>query len=280
MRIRRSRLQLGKPLVQRRLYRSVWILAASLLLPSCAPDASNQSASLADKFFRQVAHEISPALYARLGAPPNAGGGNHSVALVFLDGGMPPPTPTCAADLKADLEKQLTVLAARSRIRMRLTSSVDKAAVVVAIGDTLHEYGIKDRRLDALMGARQGADGATSTHSHDFGVPGFPSPDFLEGVFSNSNDRLISGVLRIHWNVTVREVTTLRGVKAKDCAFDFIARLARLYSLALNYDFRSEILGCVECGAYADGLKRLRSTEYRVGGTSRDLFLRTVCWCG
>lgn len=40
--------------------------------------------------------------------------------------------------------------------------------------------------------------------------------------------------------MTVRETTAPRGVKAKDCAFDFIARLARLYSLALNDDLRSD----------------------------------------
>lgn len=240
MQIRRSGLQLRSPLVQWRLYRNLWIVATSLLLPSCAPDPSNQSASLADKFFRQVAHEISPALYAKLGPPPIPVSRNQSVALVFLDGGMPPPIPACAADLKADLERQLTLLAARSGIRLRLTSNLDEAAVVIAIGDTLHEYGIKDPLLDALMDARQGPDGATSTHSHDFGFPGFPSPDFLGGVFSSSSDRLLFGALRIQWNVTVREVTKPGGVKGKDCTFDFIARLARLYSLALNDDLRSE----------------------------------------
>lgn len=239
MRIRRSRFQ--RPiLLVRRLNRSLCILTTSLLLPSCASDPSSESAAAADKFFRQVAHEISPALYAKLGSTPIAGYRNQSVALVFLDGGTPPPTPTCTADLKADLENQLTLLAARAGIRLRLTSSVDEAAVVIAIGDTLHEHGIKDPRLDALIGARLEVDGAASTHTRDFGFPGFPSPDFLEGVFSNPNDRLVFGALRIHWNVTVREVTTLSGVKGKGCAFDFIARLARLYSLALNDDLRSE----------------------------------------
>lgn len=218
----------------------MWIAATSLLLLSCAPDTSAPSASLADRFFRQVANEISPALYAKLGSPSIAVGRNQFVALVFLDGDMPPPTPTCAANLKADLENQLTLLAARSGIRLRLTSSVEKAAVVIAIGDTLHEYGIKDSRLDELLGARLEADAATSTHSRDFGFPGFPSPDFLEGVFSNSNDRLVSGALRIHWNVTVREATTPYGVKTKDCAFDFISRLARLYSMALDDNLRSD----------------------------------------
>ena len=229
MRIRRPHFLLSTPAC-------LWLVAATLLLPSCAPDPGKESAAVADKFFGRVAHEISPALYARLGSPPGAGGRNQSVALVFLDGGAPPPTATCATDLKAGLEKQLTMLAARAGIRLRLTSNVDEAAVVIAIGDTLHEFWIKDRRLDALMSARHGADGTTSLHSHDFGIPGFPSPDFLEGLFTNSNDRLISGLLRIHWSVTA----TPRGAEAKDCAFDFIARLARLYSLALADGFGSE----------------------------------------
>jgi len=233
IRVCRVRFSPSPPAFQRPGF-GLWLVVASLILQSCAPGSRDDSASVADKFFRQVAHEISPALYARLDPPPIARGRNNSVALVFLEGGVRPPTATCGADLKAGLEKQLTMLAARTHIGLRLTTNVDEAAVVVAIGDTFQEPRIKNSSLDALMSARQGGDDATSTYDWNFGVPGYSSPDFLEGVFANSNNRLIFGVLSINWMVTSR------GVETEQCSFDFIARLARLYSLALNDNFRSE----------------------------------------
>ena len=210
------------------------LVAASLLLQSCAPSADDVSAASTEKMFRQVIAEISPAIYAKVGSSPAAGSRNQSVALVFLDG-VPPPTATCAADLKAGLEKQLSALAARAHIRLRMTSNVDDAAAAIVIGDTLRESRRRDSPLETLMNAaRQRTGAATSTFDWDFGVPGHPSPDYLEGLFANSNDRLIFGVSRIHWSATYRDV----GSKA--CAFNFVARLAWLYPLALHEEFRGK----------------------------------------
>ena len=212
----------------------LWLAATSMLLQSCAPDPPTERA-LADKFFNQVAHEISPVLYARLGSPWTAKGRNQSVALVFLEGGVPPPTATCAADLRADLERQLDTLAVRARIRLRMTSNEEGADVLVLIGDTIRDETIRGSPLPTLMSAaRQRTGVATSEFSRNFGIPGHSSPDFLNGLFANSNDRLVFGVSMIHWMVT------RRGDKAKDCAFNFVARFAELYSLALTNGFRSE----------------------------------------
>lgn len=210
-----------------------WLVAASLILQSCAPDHRTDSAAVADRFFRQVAREFSPALYARIGAPSSAGGRGNAISLVVLDGGVPPPTATCGADLKAVLGRQVAMLAARTPIRLRLTSNVDEAAVIIATGDTIQESPMKDPPMEALMNAQE-KTGATSRHSRNFGVPGYASPDFLEGVFSASSSRLVLGVLRVHW------MAASRGAKSDECDFDFIARLARLYSLALDDDLRSE----------------------------------------
>lgn len=183
--------------------------------------------------FRQVIAEISPAIYAKLGSPPAVGGRDRSVALVFVDGGVPPPTATCVADLKASLEKQLDTLAARTRIRLRVTSNVDDAAAAIVIGDTLQDGRIQDSAMETLMSAaRQGTSVATSSFGRNFGVPGHPSPDYLKGLFADSNDRLIFGVSRIHWSATLRDGA------AKACAFNFVARLAWLYPLALHEEFQ------------------------------------------
>ena len=91
---------------------------------------------------------------------------------------MPPPIPACAADLKAELEKQLTLLAARSGIRLRLPSNLDEAAVVIAIGDTLHEYGIN--------GWMRGKE-RTSQHLRIAAISGFPV--FHRRISSKGNSR-------------------------------------------------------------------------------------------
>lgn len=163
----------------------LWLVATSLLLQSCAPSADDASASSTEKMFRQVIAEISPAIYAKLGSPPAAGSGNRSVALVFLDG-VPPPTATCAADLKAGLEKQLSALAKRAHISLRLTSNVEDAAVVIVIGDTLQKAKRQETPLAKLMSAaRHRTSVATSEFSMNFGIPDFSSPDFLEGLSEN-----------------------------------------------------------------------------------------------
>lgn len=250
------------PILQR-LWCCLSLVATSLLLQSCAPGSGDASASSDEKFFRQVALEVAPALYGKLGSPPSAGDRTQSVALVLLDGGEPPPTATCAADLKADLERQLSMLAKRTRIRLRLTSNVEDAAVVIVIGDTLQEAKRQETPLAKLMSAaRHRTDVATSEFSRNFGIPDFSSPDFLEGLFGRSNHRLIFGVSLLHWAVTPRAAV------AKGCAFNFVERLAWLYSLALNREFHEQY-----SDAYSRARKRIGLSAYEMPDPRVESFL-------
>ena len=239
------------------------LVAASLLLQSCAPSAGDASASSDERFFRQVALEVAPPLYAKLGSPPIAGDRTQSVALVFLDGGVAPPTATCAAELKAGLEKQLGMLAARAHIRLRMTSNEEDAAIVIVIGDTIREERIQDSPLKTLMSvARHRTTTATSVFSRNLGIPGFSSPDYLEALFGESNHRLIFGVSLIHWAVTPRAAA------AKDCAFNFVERLAWLYSLALNREFHEQY-----SDAYSMARKRIGLSAYEMPDPRVESFL-------
>lgn len=175
---------------------------------------------------------ISPALYAKLDAGP--GVRKRSVALVINQGDEPPPSPTCAADLKAGLERQLRQLGERAQIDLRLTSDVAEAAVVFLVGDTINAARAKALPAPAwLRAAREGTPGATSEFSSNFSFPHFDSTDYLEGVFTDRDDRMIFGVSLIHW-AAVRG-----GADGKACAFNFVERLAILYSLALDEEFAS-----------------------------------------
>lgn len=209
------------------------LVAASLLLPSCAPAPANLSLQAIDKVSGQIIANISPLLYAKLDSGPVTR--NRSVALVFTQAGHPPPNPTCAADLKAGLARQLRQLAGRAHIDLRLTSDVEEAAAVFVVGDTLEATQTQTPPVRTwLHAARQGTPVATSVFSRNDWFPGHFSADFLEGVFAEGNGRLIFGVSLLHW------IATPGGVEGKGCAINFVERLAQLYSVALESAFREK----------------------------------------
>lgn len=83
------------------------------------------------------------------------------------------------------------------------------------------------------------AHGTPGNAGRDIGVlsklqpPHFDSTDYIEGVFTNRDDRMIFGVSLIHW-AAVRG-----GDDEKACAVNFVERLAILYSFALAEEFAS-----------------------------------------
>lgn len=102
------------------------------------------------------------------------------------------------------------------------------------MGDTINAARAKTLPAPAwVRAARQGTPAATSEFSRNFSFPHFDATDYLEGVFTDRDDRMIFGVSLIHW-AAVRG-----GADGKACAFNFVERLMILYSLAMEKEFSS-----------------------------------------
>lgn len=207
------------------------LLAAIMLLQACAPSPSELSIQAIAKTSDRIVAAMSPALYTKLESLGVSAARNRTIALVFPPGGEPPPNATCVADLKAGLERQLHQLASRTRIDFRLITDVEKATVVFVVGDTANMLEKRNpplrRWIDA---AEQRTSAPTMNFQHNRATPHSIS-DFVEGVYTNGDGRLIFAASLIHWF----EMHNRRG--RKDCTLDFVERLAQIYSAGLDLDF-------------------------------------------
>ncbi|WP_298310949.1 hypothetical protein [Reyranella sp.] len=243
-------------------------MAAALSLQACAPSPSELSLQAVAKTSDRIVAAMTPALYARLDSLGVSTARNRTVGLVFPPGGEAPPNATCVADLKAGLERQLRQLASRTRIDFRLVDSVEKATVIFVVGDTAD---MLEKRIPPLRSWMDAAERRTSSPTMKF-QRNYSTPhsisDFVEGVRTDDDARLIFAASLIHWF----ELHNRRG--RKDCTLDFVERLARIYSAGLELDFEDQ---------YANAGRQARAqvgpSAYEADGGDIANFMNGIFFC-
>ncbi len=242
-----------------------YLVAMGLLLHACAPSPSELSLQAVAKMSHWIADRISPSLYARLESLGVSTAGNRTIALVFPPGGKPPPNATCAADVKAALERELRQLSARTRIDFQMVRDVEKAAVVFVVGDTAEMLDAGIPPLKSWINAAERRAPAQTMVARDNRSTPHSISDFFEGVFTEGDGRLIFGASFIHWfEMTGR-------ANQKDCAPNFVERLTRIY---LRMDFPDEY-GAISRQARA----QFRVSPYEVDSLDMAHFNEGILFC-
>jgi hypothetical protein len=127
-------------------------------------------------------------------------------------------------------------MARRAHIRLRTTQSAEDATVSFVVGDTFMAAKSGSPPVkNWLRVARQKAPAPTSVFEKNFGIPGHSSPDFIEGVFADTDHRLIYGIALIHWNALAHGVGD-----RKVCAVNFLEHLVWMFSLAVEDRFQKQ----------------------------------------